>query len=109
MTKLVKSSDFAAELLERQGPTCAVPACGAAWTDVAHVWPSGMGGRPSTYRIDNLVGLCHPCHTAFDENRAWMMRTLMEDRMNRVRLAHETAQAWAAHCAAQGIEGIDRP
>jgi hypothetical protein len=109
MTKEVHSSDFAEEVRQRQGNLCAVPACGAAWTDVAHVWPSGMGGRPSSYQIDNLVGLCHPCHTAFDGNRAWMMRTLMEDRMIRVRLAHETTQAWAAHRRAQGIEGIDIP
>jgi len=94
MTKKVKSSDFADEVLELQGPNCIVPACGVLWTDVAHIWPSGMGGRQSTYRVDNLVGLCHACHTAYDGNRAWMMRTLMEAQAMRVRSAQGLALTW---------------
>jgi len=82
--KQVKSSDFWEQVLERQGPQCIIPACGAPWTDVAHIQGSGMGGRPSTYRAENLVGLCHPCHDAFDGNRAWLMRTLMEAWARRV-------------------------
>lgn len=91
--KSLKSSDFSDRVYERQGGNCLVLACDAPWTDVAHIWPSGMGGRESTYRDDNLVGLCHACHDAYDGNRAWLMRTLMEahaqDVWRRVELRRE--------------------
>lgn len=69
-------------ILARQGPHCLIPGCDQLWTEKAHIWPSGMGGQPSTYRADNLVGLCHGCHDIFDgrdmHGRQRMLRQLME-------------------------------
>lgn len=108
MVKTVKSSDFAEEVYERQGGRCIIPACGAPWTDVAHIHGSGMGGRPSTYRADNLVGLCHPCHDAFDSNRAWLMRTLMEAWARHIWRQHALRQEQPADPAAEADAEIDR-
>lgn len=75
-------------LFARQGPWCLIPGCHEPWTERAHIWPSGLGGRPSTYRADNLVGLCHWHHDIFDgrqlEGRQRLMRLLMESRRDLV-------------------------
>jgi hypothetical protein len=77
-------------LFSRQGPYCVIPGCPELWTERAHIWPSGMGGRPSTYRADNLVGLCRPHHDIFDgrqlQGRQHMLRQLMESRRDLVAL-----------------------
>ncbi len=69
-------------LLARQGPHCLIPDCGEPWTEKAHIWPSGMGGQPSTYRAENLVGMCRHHHDVFDgrdmAGRQRMLRQLME-------------------------------
>ena len=58
-----------------------MPTCVNDWTDVAHIQGSGMGGQPSTYMIENLVGLCRSCHDTFDgrelAGRQHMLRELM--------------------------------
>ena len=81
-------------ILARQGPHCLM--CGEPWTEKAHIWPSGMGGQPSTYRPDNRVGLCHGCHDIFDgrnlAGRQRMMRQLMESRRDLIELRHPTMQ-----------------
>jgi len=68
----------------RQGAQCLIPGCPNRWTEKAHIWPSGMGGQPSTYRAENLVGLCRQCHDIFDgrnlAGRQHMLRLLMEAR-----------------------------
>ena len=73
-------------ILARQGRSCLM--CSEPWTEKAHIWPSGMGGRPSMLRIDNLVGLCHGCHDVFDgrnmAGRQNMMRRLMESKRDLV-------------------------
>lgn len=69
------------QLVQLQGLLCGVPGCGMPWTDVAHIWGSGSGGRLSTYTVDNLVGLCRPCHDAYDgrvlQARQLLLRRLM--------------------------------
>jgi 5-methylcytosine-specific restriction endonuclease McrA len=83
---------FADTILRRQGLTCLIPGCDQPWTERAHIWPSGLGGQPSTYRPDNLVGLCKGCHDIFDgrdmHGRQRMLRLLMETRRNCVELQH---------------------
>lgn len=54
------------QLLRVQGARCAMPACSEPWVDVAHIAGSGMGGRPSTYNLANVAGLCRSCHDTFD-------------------------------------------
>ena len=72
--------EMRAVILERQGPVCAMPRCRERWTDLAHVEPSGMGGRASTFVPSNLAGLCRPCHRIYDgqdlAGRARMLRDL---------------------------------
>ena len=79
-----------ADILTRQGPTCLIPGCGEAWSEKAHIWPSGMGGRPSMLAPGNRVGLCHGCHDIFDgrdmAGRQRMLRLLMESRRDLVEL-----------------------
>ncbi len=66
-----------------QGMLCAMPNCENAWVDVAHIHGSGMGGRISTYSIENVVGLCRPCHDTFDgrdlQGRQLMLRDLLSE------------------------------
>jgi hypothetical protein len=70
------------ELISQQGATCLMPGCSEPWAQKAHIVPSGMGGRPSTFEADNLVGLCVYHHDVFDgrqlEGRQLMLRTLMK-------------------------------
>ena len=73
-----------AELAELQGDVCGRPSCDEPWIrdgDMAHVYGSGMGGRPSTYRLTNLIGLCRVDHDRFDgrtmQGRQDFMRELM--------------------------------
>ena len=42
-------------------PDCTVPGCGEVSTDVDHVVPRARGGSDEPA---NLVGLCHPHHSA---------------------------------------------
>lgn len=38
--------------------------------DVNHIEPRGMGGKnPRVDVIDNLVGLCRPCHLLFEAKK----------------------------------------
>ena len=78
---------LARQVLERQGPGCFRPGCPEPWTDLAHIEPSGMGGRPSLLHAGNLVGLCRPCHRIFDgqdlAGRARMLRDLMAELVRR--------------------------
>ncbi len=64
-----------------QGHQCAMPWCTNPWSDPAHIDASGMGGRPSTYSIENMVGLCRSCHDTFDgrdlQGRQAMLRSLL--------------------------------
>jgi 5-methylcytosine-specific restriction endonuclease McrA len=84
-------------ILARQGPLCLISDCGKPWTEKAHIWPSGMGGQPSTYRPDNLVGLCRYCHDVFDgrdmHGRQRMLRQLMEARRDMVELQRPVLQS----------------
>lgn len=74
----VTTEHLRATLLERQGRQCLT--CPEPWADLAHVEPSGMGGR-NNRTPDNLVGLCRTCHQIFDghqlQGRQRMMRDLM--------------------------------
>jgi len=36
--------------------------CGAMATDIHHITFKGMGGNPRADCIENLIGLCRPCH-----------------------------------------------
>ena len=73
--------EMEALIFSRQGVKCLMPDCDEDWSDKAHVDGSGMGGRPSTFTIDNMVGLCRPDHRIFDgqdlQGRQYMLRTLM--------------------------------
>ena len=64
-----------------QGYQCAMPWCTNPWSDPAHIDGSGMGGRPSTYNIENMAGLCRSCHDTFDgrdlAGRQYMLRQLL--------------------------------
>jgi len=86
VTELMRLHD---EITRLQGPLCAVPGCPSPWTDKAHIDPSGAGGRPSTYSLENLVGLCHPCHMIFDgqqlQGRQRLLRVLMRSRVQHIR------------------------
>lgn len=83
---MLTASHIDDSILARQGPSCLC--CSEPWTEKAHIWPSGMGGQPSTYRADNLVGLCHHCHDIFDgrdmHGRQRMLRQLMETRRDHI-------------------------
>ena len=76
------------QVLARQGPDCIIPGCTEPWTDKAHIQPSGMGGRPSLNRADNLVGLCRHHHDVFDgrelAGRQNLLRQLMKSLAERV-------------------------
>ena len=76
------------DIRARQGSSCLC--CEHQWVDRAHIWPSGMGGRPSMLKAGNLVGLCRRCHDIFDgrdlQGRQRMMRRLMESRRDLVEL-----------------------
>lgn len=70
------------EVTSRQGTRCVVPTCVSPWVDKAHIKePSGMGGRPSTWVIDNLAGLCRFHHEVYDghvlQGRQRLLRDLM--------------------------------
>lgn len=41
---------------------CAYSRRTARAVDVHHIVLRGMGGRPDADTIDNLIGLCRPCH-----------------------------------------------
>jgi 5-methylcytosine-specific restriction endonuclease McrA len=64
-----------------QGADCLIPSCTDSWLDVAHIDGSGSGGRVSTYKLDNLIGLCRHHHDIFDghqlQGRQHLMRELM--------------------------------
>lgn len=74
------------ELFRVQGSICAIPSCREGWTDVAHIDGSGSGGRPSTYRIDNVAGLCRGCHDILDgrnlSGRQALLRELLRTVVN---------------------------
>lgn len=76
-----QTRELRAELLALQGVRCLVPSCTRAWQQMAHIEPSGMGGRPSLRRASNLAGLCGWHHDIFDgrrlEGRQELMRELM--------------------------------
>lgn len=76
-------------ILELQGPECIIPGCTERWVDKAHIEPSGMGGRPSTLEVRNLVGLCRLHHRIFDGNqlqgRQHLMRLLMRSHADHIR------------------------
>lgn len=82
-TRSISHPTLRAVVLDRQGWRCFRPSCPNPWTDLAHIEPSGLGGRPHLYRADNLVGLCRPCHRIFDgqdlAGRARMLRDLMAE------------------------------
>ena len=82
-------NDVRGEVLLAQGPACAMPGCTQPWAQLAHVQPSGMGGRPSTYTASNLAGLCVPCHDIFDgrqlAGRQEMLRRLMASHLHHTR------------------------
>lgn len=79
-----------AEITRLQGTRCIVPTCIAEWKQMAHIKePSGMGGRPSTWVIGNLAGMCVMCHQIFDghvmQGRQLMLRDLMWFVMHQIR------------------------
>jgi predicted restriction endonuclease len=61
-------SDLRAEAMQRDGFRCAWPTCNieASWLEMAHIWPTGMGGNPSRDRIENVWMLCKYHHDLFD-------------------------------------------
>ncbi len=78
------------EITQLQGTHCIVPTCISAWVDKAHILePSGLGGRPSTWVIGNLAGMCRPCHQIFDghvlQGRQRMLRDLLWFVMHQTR------------------------
>lgn len=79
----VDKAELRRRLALEQGPICAMPDCHQPWTDMAHIVPSGAGGRASTYTLDNVVGLSRTCHDIFDgrilAGRQHMMRMLMAE------------------------------
>ena len=84
--------DLADQILQRQGPGCLIPGCGDPWAEKAHIEPSGMGGRPSTYTSENLVGLCKLHHDVFDgrvlQGRQDLLRVLMKHLADSVAALH---------------------
>lgn len=44
------------------------PVCILRASHAHHVLPRGRGGKDT---LDNLVALCHPCHTYVHANPAW--------------------------------------
>ena len=89
----VDKAELRRRLAEEQGPICAMPDCHQPWTDMAHIRGSGMGGTPSSYVIDNLVGLCHRDHMVFDghllQGRQSMLRVLMRTVVKQQREGHD--------------------
>ena len=79
----VDKKALALRLMAIQGSQCAMPGCTERWKDPAHIEGSGMGGRPSTYVIENMVGLCRADHDIFDgrvmQGRGHMLRVLMSE------------------------------
>lgn len=83
MTTPPTTEQLRAAVHDRQGITCLAPHCRAPWEQMAHLEPSGMGGRDNR-RPDNLVGLCHNHHDVFDgrtlHGRQRLLVDLMQDR-----------------------------
>lgn len=77
-----------------QGYQCGMPSCINEWTDAAHIQGSGMGGRISTYSIENMVGLCRGCHDTFDgrdlQGRQAMLRDLLGEHVRSMRVRAAT-------------------
>ena len=77
------------EVRELQGSGCIVPGCSDLGTDLAHICPSGMGGRRSTYNTDNFVLMCREHHQVFDghqlQGRQLLLRVLVRSRSEHVR------------------------
>ena len=58
--------EAAAEVTALQGETCLLPSCSSAWDHKAHIEGSGLGGRASTFVIENIAGLCEYHHDVYD-------------------------------------------
>jgi 5-methylcytosine-specific restriction endonuclease McrA len=43
--------------------------CGAPATDIHHIYCKGMGGSKSKDVIENLMGLCRPCHIEYGDKK----------------------------------------
>ena len=45
--------------------------CGSPATDIHHIYCKGMGGSKSKDVIENLMGLCRPCHTEYGDKKQY--------------------------------------
>lgn len=62
-----------------RGQGCCEYCLRAAMTEVHHI--AGRGG-PDPHRLDNLVGLCRPCHNRAHQNPEWAREVgLMRSRV----------------------------
>jgi len=62
-------SELRQSAMERAEGRCEYPTCQQhSRLEMAHIWPSGMGGDPKGARDDlgNVWMLCKPCHDHFD-------------------------------------------
>lgn len=54
------------------GETAQCEICEAEAVDVHHIIRRGMGGGQDADRIENLMGLCRDCHTAFGDRHQYI-------------------------------------
>ena len=88
-----------------QGNRCIIPWCTDNWEDLAHLEPSGSGGRDNAV-VGNLVGMCRPCHDRMDgrdlkgrdrEYRRFVAHYSNEHRSVRAMLRGESFPQQLAH------------
>lgn len=54
------------EIRKADGTRCVIPSCNHQWVDSAHIRASGIGGQRSSYRLNNLTGMCRLHHDIYD-------------------------------------------
>lgn len=81
--------------------------CSDWFQDLAHIEPSGMGGRQNR-TADNLVGLCRHHHRVFDGQDLGGRQRMLRDLMKMAKLAKRRDKTWKriAHRNVGGV-GID--
>jgi 5-methylcytosine-specific restriction endonuclease McrA len=63
----MRRGELRAAAMERDDNRCAWPGCTETrWLEMAHIYPSAMGGRPAGDVIENVWMLCKSCHDHFD-------------------------------------------
>lgn len=93
--------DRRVDVYERADGRCEAmtgPRCTGRCEQVHHL--AGRGG-PDPHRLDNLLGVCHPCHRWIEENRTEAYELGLLVRRNRdcpVCVPEGLAGVWCPYC-----------